>query len=703
MLFKEISLLIVSLINLTLALLVYLKRRCLVTRLFAFLVSSVAGWAFSLFATWVTFGGKTNLLWGRVTFTFASLIPLSFLWFAEVFPKGRTLVFRKTLVIFTALGFIFALFSFSPWMVMRVESTEEGYRPIYGYAHPLFGLYLLSCFGYGFHILVRKWKGSRGIGRVQIQYLFLGVFFTILGGVTTNLIIPTLFHTSRFSFCGPYFSLFFFGFVSHAIIRYRFMDIKIIVKRGGIYLFSLAGAVGLLTGLFLLFRQASVKFAFLPPSMVIIGVLSSIILFQPIKYLLQILMERYFYRPASDYKHILQNISRASSVLDLDKLLENLSARIIKDMKIDSIAIYLYEDRENIFLRQITKSYFGNKWDLPHSLAAEESAVVKELQQRVAGPSHSEPFLIREEMAGRFKEITAQKVSKEMNSFRCDAVFSLALENRLIGLLFLGQKLSGEPYFQPDLDLLSTISNQAAIAIGNAQLHKEVKELEERKRKIERLNIMNNLASGLLHQIKNSLVALKTFAELLPERHSDPDFLDNFSKIALKEVEQIDSAIKQLRGLAFSSQIEFADVTVEPFIESALASLADRIRRGGIQVLRDYAGVPPIRGNKVYLQQLFLNLLLNSIQAMPQGGKLYIKTRSEAGFATVEISDTGVGIDEENLDKVFQPFFTTKKEGMGLGLTICRNIVDIHNGTIQIRNREKGGVAVILRFPTGGR
>ena len=226
---------------------------------------------------------------------------------------------------------------------------------------------------------------------------------------------------------------------------------------------------------------------------------------------------------------------------------------------------------------------------------------------------------------------------------------------------------------------------------------------------MERLSIISSFASGVLHEIKNSLVALRTFAEMLPESYSDPDFRENFSKAVLREVEHIDLLIRHLKDLSVPPKVELVDLKVEGAIEEALSSLEGRIKQAGIKVEKDYdPQVPPIKGNAFYLRQLFFNLILNAIQAMPDGGEIRIRTRferdlsiSSAGFVRIDISDTGVGIPEENLDKVLQPFFTTKEDGIGLGLAICRNIVDMHSGAIEIRNNEDKGVTVTIKLPVG--
>jgi hypothetical protein len=218
MLSKDILLLPLAFINLIVAGLVFSNKRHIVNKLFAIFICFVVAWILSLFAVGVTFGKATNLLWGRIIFVPSILVALSFLWFADVFPDSKNIILKRKLLAFTFLGFVIVVLSFSPAMVSRILYTREGhYRPIYGPLYPLFSLYLLSCFGYALFILGRKWRKACGMSKLQIRYLFWGAFLFWGSGIITNVIIPLLFHTSRFSFYGPYFSIFFVGFTAYAI------------------------------------------------------------------------------------------------------------------------------------------------------------------------------------------------------------------------------------------------------------------------------------------------------------------------------------------------------------------------------------------------------------------------------------------------------------------------------------------------------
>jgi two-component system nitrogen regulation sensor histidine kinase GlnL len=233
----------------------------------------------------------------------------------------------------------------------------------------------------------------------------------------------------------------------------------------------------------------------------------------------------------------------------------------------------------------------------------------------------------------------------------------------------------------------------------------KLKELEGEKRRAERLAAWSALAAGIAHEIKNPLVSIKTFAELLPERYTDIDFRENFSKVAIKEIERIDSLVGRLRGLGAPSIQTLHPLDIRQPIEEILSLLVGQLEQTRIRVSKRYEGdLPQISGDHAQLKQVFLNLFMNSLDAMEPGGQLTIRLSTQSGYGRdivrVEVRDTGKGIPEELLDKIFNPFVTTKHKGSGLGLAICRGIMDSHKATIRAENNPDGfGAALILEFP----
>ena len=232
-----------------------------------------------------------------------------------------------------------------------------------------------------------------------------------------------------------------------------------------------------------------------------------------------------------------------------------------------------------------------------------------------------------------------------------------------------------------------------------------LQELEMEKRRAERLISIEAIASGLIHEIRNPLVGIKTYAQLLPSRGASTEFREMFSRTASREIGRIDDLLTQFRMISRASQqpTELLDISrpIRDTLETLHAQLEDqkiRLRRVGDATGR------PVLGNASQLQQLFLNLCLNAIQAMEPGGELTVRVAdlSEGGGSTllVEVADTGPGIPDHLLGTIFDPFVTTKPHGTGLGLAICRGIADAHHARIHARNNAgRPGCTFTVEFP----
>src|SRR5262245_5014019 len=232
-----------------------------------------------------------------------------------------------------------------------------------------------------------------------------------------------------------------------------------------------------------------------------------------------------------------------------------------------------------------------------------------------------------------------------------------------------------------------------------------LKALEREKRRAERLASIEAIASGLVHEIRNPLVAIKTFCQLLPTRYQDPEFRETLSRVANHELLRIEAMLSRFGGLASASSQPMEAIDLGEPLRATLALLGPQLdnRRIRVHVVAD--GRPrPILGNVAQLEQLFLNLCLNAMEAMTGGGELTVRvselTDGMLGAVLVEVADTGVGIPDDLLARIFTPFTTTKRRGSGLGLAICRAIADAHRARIAVRsNNGQRGSTFTVEFP----
>ncbi|HJT46381.1 MAG TPA: ATP-binding protein [Chthoniobacterales bacterium] len=247
-----------------------------------------------------------------------------------------------------------------------------------------------------------------------------------------------------------------------------------------------------------------------------------------------------------------------------------------------------------------------------------------------------------------------------------------------------------------------------------------IKRLELQIRRSDRLASLGTLSAGMAHEIKNPLVSLKTFAQLLPERYQDSDFRDTFSNLIGHEIDRIDSLVNQLLRFARPAKPILKPLHAHEVLEKALTLVGHRLYQKDIKLERFWqADVDTIRGDADQLEQVFLNFFLNAMDAMKTQGELSVTTeiRADEHWANpraygngesngngrtpeallISIRDTGEGIKPEDIAHVFDPFFTTKDYGTGLGLSVVHGIIQEHGGQIEVESElQKGTVFHIL-------
>jgi len=333
----------------------------------------------------------------------------------------------------------------------------------------------------------------------------------------------------------------------------------------------------------------------------------------------------------------------------------------------------------------------------------------------------NETPLVFDESPGVAEYVGSEEVARLTGAgFR--AVVPLVAMSRLTGFLLLGgpsgEGLSGEtgtarervrgrrtvPFPSPaELDLLEQLAAQAALACENAALLEAQRARMRRLYRAERLAVAGELAAGAAHEIRNPLTAIRSTIQYLHETlPADHPGRDDASGL-LEEVDRINEIVEGLLSFARPREAVFVPLDAAEVLRQSLGLVASRARKQGLEVAAEITDAVPLVGDESLLKQLFLNLLLNAIQAMPEGGTLTVRARAlprtggrargaapASGGALIEIADTGPGIPEEVLDKVFDPFFTTKASGTGLGLSICYGIAERHRGEIEVLSPAPG-------------
>jgi signal transduction histidine kinase len=243
-----------------------------------------------------------------------------------------------------------------------------------------------------------------------------------------------------------------------------------------------------------------------------------------------------------------------------------------------------------------------------------------------------------------------------------------------------------------------------------------LKRLELQIRRSDRLASLGTLSAGMAHEIKNPLVSIKAFAQLLPERYDESDFRETFSGLIVHEIDRIDSLVNQLLRFARPAKPLLRPMHVHEILEKTLRLVQHRLYQKEIKVTQKWnAPVDTIRADGDQMEQVFLNFFLNAMEAMKRGGELTVSTETCSGESLVthllpedgernealhiSIRDTGEGIKKEDIARVFDPFFTTKDFGTGLGLSVVHGIIEEHGGQIEVESELAKGTSFHIFLP----
>lgn len=224
--------------------------------------------------------------------------------------------------------------------------------------------------------------------------------------------------------------------------------------------------------------------------------------------------------------------------------------------------------------------------------------------------------------------------------------------------------------------------------------------LEERLGRAERLSSLGEMAAGISHEIRNPLGIIRSSAELLKKKVTKFDPTNTIPDIIVEEANRLNRIITDFINFAKPRSPNLVPCRIEEVIEKNITFLAMQIQENGYTIKQNYQNsLPEIQADAAMLYQSFLNILINAMQAMPNGGTIEIAIRANDKMVTINFEDEGQGISDEVIKKIWDPFFTTKEMGTGLGLGVVKNLIESHGGSIQIQNRSQGGARVTVELP----
>lgn len=383
-------------------------------------------------------------------------------------------------------------------------------------------------------------------------------------------------------------------------------------------------------------------------------------------------------------------------IVDKSLLIGNIFAKVKQICPVESVYIFLLDENTGKFKLQ--------------NEAKNKPVTLTNRSRLVSWLSVNEKHLI----ISRHPDIVSYFPPEEQEIIRqlgAELIFPLKIMNQINGTIFLGKKTDGAPFTEQELNLLSILINQATFAIEHASLYEQQTERLKKMYRTDRLATLGELAAGAAHEIRNPLTAIRSTIQYLSKDFSTDPVKSEMVTELISEVERINKIVQGLLSFARPSDLNTSDINIEQLINQTLLLVTNTLRKQNVEVEFEYfTDNTTIQGDAEQLKQVFLNIILNAVEAMgknpPERSRTLIISiekgtpiNTHSRYLIISFEDSGKGIEQKNIENVFNPFFTTKEEGTGLGLAICYGIINRHEGEIEVKSVPDKGTCMNIKLP----
>ncbi len=666
--------LITSVLSATLGVLLHIRGRHVASRPLAFACYAVCIWAIGKFFTGVTYFPGWQIPAARLSIAGAIFIPYLYLLFVLRFFSEEK-IFTWFLRGLFGLALAFELLNIGPTFVVGTTRAMTGdVWPVPGPYYTLFMFYVAIPVLLGLWRLVQHVREPSPALRMQVMYMLLGSLAVFFGGAAVFIATYGWRVHPLFFALIPLYTVIVFV----AIWRHQLFDVALVFRKG--IVFSIALTLATATYVFSLFVLRDMLVGRLGTSVVSVtlGVaLLAVLLFEPIRKKIELLVDEIFFREAVTIeKKWVDTSQKLLHVLDLQELLRALLLALTQTVQPKGVAIYLDEKEADSPVFQAGVGF--EKTDLP------DSPFWKTLRQ----PIHRREIPVD---AGPL-------LSGWLDAHQVDLLVPIRTRDRFLGIILLRSKRDNRPYTLRDLGILNMTLTQIAVAVENAKLHETMLRRERDLASTQRLATIGSMAAGLAHEVKNPLAAIKGMVGVLPENVHDPKFIQDFMGVVPEQIDRIIQLLQRVLQIGRKGPVS-ENIAVKQIVQEILRLVEHLLRKQNIVVTEHLNDIGDWIVPKEEMMQIVLNLVLNAIQAMPGGGTLALHGSQSDGRVVLSIRDTGQGIPGERLTNIFEPFYTTKNGGTGLGLFVVRSQTALLGGHIRCESEVGKGTIFYLEFP----
>lgn len=395
-----------------------------------------------------------------------------------------------------------------------------------------------------------------------------------------------------------------------------------------------------------------------------------------------------------DLSRMLDVIQSMNATLDPDELFPMAIARVVEMFQAERGFLILGPDPESLRF-QTAVSRDGQP--LPEPKSQVSRAVIKRTAET------REAVVTQNALTDSRFDGAASVRTLGLCSVLCAPLIA---DGELLGVVYLDNREQSGVFGEQDRDVLMVFAGQAAVAIRNAQLFAELKRARRRLLQAERLRAVGQLAASIAHEVRTPIAALKLMAGAARNQLDDPQFRAQFLETLQDESQRIDDIVSGLLTYAKPTKLMLCEMELPPVLDAAAGLCQGFADKAGASIRKHYApGLPEVVADGEQLKQVFANLIQNAAAAVTESDEKTIAisaTPRGDPHVVVQVTDTGHGMDEETRSKIFTPFFTTKQDGVGLGLAITAKIVAEHGGTIEATSEVGQGTTFSVSLPLAG-
>jgi signal transduction histidine kinase len=676
-------------------------------RIFAYFASGMALWNFGVFLLRTSPDPRSAYLVEILIHVGVIALPAFYYHFILIFLDSTTR-HRPSLVLAYLLAFVYELINLSGTSLFMkgVKATYWGWAPDTG---PLYLPYLVVFNGfmiYGVILLVRAHRGlDSSFRRNRATLIMLGTLVSLAGGWVdfARFILARFVPAADLVYpVGIPANMIFALMLGTSIVRYRLFAVTVAVKKTAVY--ALVGAV--LTGLlavvgkvvedYFLLREHSALWLIVPMGAVITVLLSP--LGQGLDDRIQRLM---FSKRLGCYETLLGLSKRMSSILNFNELVDTLVHGLVRGIPATHATLMIHDP--------VTRSFLNYR----EETTLEEGSGLEAI--RADSPiaewlSTAEGLLVKEEVKlnpriARYFE-TAEG---ELEAVKAALIVPLKVENKLNGILLLGEKLSGEIYDDQELDMLLLLATQAAISLENARLYEDL--AASNARLLEASRLKSQFLANMSHELRTPLNSIIGFSKVLLNRldgdltERQDAYVRSVHNSSRHLLELINSILDFSRIEAGKFEMRLETVDLHDVVEECIESTMPLVRDKRVKIEKDIpAELPPVDADRMRIKQVLLNLLSNAVK-FTYSGRVLVQVRHEAEALRVSVADTGIGIAPGDLQRLFEPFqrldnpLAQQADGTGLGLAISKKFVELHRGRIWAESRESHGSTFHFTLP----